>query len=660
MTANKVYRAAAYCRLSKDDGTENESASIATQKAIIRAYIKEQGWLLADTYVDDGFSGVNFERPSFKRMIADIEKGKIDCVITKDLSRLGRNYLDCGLYQEVFFPEHGVRYIAINDGVDTENRKGMDITPFRNILNEMYAADISMKVKSACHARFLDGNFRGAAAPFGYKKDPGNHNRLVVDEEAAAIVRKIYDLALAGNGVHRIRNYLTEHGIPRPSTYASEHGVAGYDWLQEDEDKRCHWTDNAVRMILRSPTYAGNLCGYKRVSVGMKSNKRLCRTPDEWEVVQDTHEGIVSQAVFDRVQEMMNSRNTNSGHRNPDNLFAEIVKCADCGRALVYFDARRGKRKNPLENHVYVCNGYSADGAAACTSHRTTAKDLYDLVLADLNHLARQSLQDPKFLCKLRDMTGARTAEQLAEARTEKRQLERRQAELDDLFSALYEDRVLGRIPPASYEMLSERYLREQDEVQALLDSANAVIAEQADLQKQTDAFAKLLAKYDGIQELTQTAIIELIDQILVHEKETDADGNTTQKVEICYKMIGSIEPMEYTVERPVWEFPPRQCEVCGKTFVTRGVRGRFCRECAKKRHQFFCYESKKRARAKEKAAQRGEHPFNEKICPVCGKSFWPQLSGRQVYCSPECKDKVYREQLKKIAEKKRKKKGAA
>ena len=656
MTPNKVYRVAAYCRLSKDDGSDNESASIATQKAIIGAYINEHGWLLADTYVDDGYTGTNFDRPAFKRMIADIENGKIDCVITKDLSRLGRNYLDCGLYQEVFFPEHGVRYIAINDAVDTENRKGMDITPFRNILNEMYAADISMKVKSACHTRFLAGNFRGSNAPYGYKKDPNNRNRLVINEDAAEVVRKIYELALAGNGVRRIRNYLTAQGILRPSAYAAEHGATTFDWMQSDESKRCHWTENTVRMILRDPTYAGNLCGYKRPCAGMKSKKRLCRKPDEWEVVPDTHEGIVSQAVFDRVQEMMNNR-YKGGVRYRDNPFTGILRCADCGQVLNLFDARRGMRENPLENFIYACNNYNAYGTAACTQHRIVAKDLHDLVLADLNQLARQSLQDPEFLRKLRELAGAKTAEQLAKARTDKRKHERRLAELDDLFSALYEDKALGRIPLANYEKLSERYLREQDEIQALLDSANAVIAEQADLQRQTDTFAKLLAKYDGIQELTRTAITELIDKILVHEKETDEDGNATQKIEICYKMIGSIEPMEYTVEAPVWVYPPRTCEACGKTFTPYGSRARFCKECSKKRQRYFSNESKKRIRARDKAAQRGDHRFNEKTCPICGKAFWPELSGRQTYCSDECKDVVYKARLKEIAERKRQQK---
>ena len=195
----KIYLVGIYCRLSKDDGTDNESASIATQKSILTDYVKKQGWHIAKTYVDDGYSGTNFQRPSFQNMIKDIESGLINCVITKDLSRLGRNYLDCGLYLEVFFPEHNVRYIAVNDGVDTLNKSAMDITPFRNILNEMYAADISVKIKSAYRARFQQGKFMGTTAPYGYIKDPADHNHLLIDDKVAPVVKEIFDLALKGN-----------------------------------------------------------------------------------------------------------------------------------------------------------------------------------------------------------------------------------------------------------------------------------------------------------------------------------------------------------------------------------------------------------------------------------------------------------------------------
>ena len=272
---NKIYEVGMYCRLSKDDGTDNESASIATQKSILTDYVKKQGWHLAKTYVDDGYSGTNFQRPSFQNMIKDIESGLINCVITKDLSRLGRNYLDCGLYLEVFFPEHNVRYIAVNDGVDTLNKSAMDITPFRNILNEMYSADVSVKIKSAYRARFQQGKFMGTTAPYGYVKDPADHNHLLIDDKVAHVVREIFDLALAGNGIAKIRKHINKQHILRPAAYAAEQGATGYErYFEENEENRYIWSENSVRGILRSPIYAGNLAGYKRIAANMKSKKR--------------------------------------------------------------------------------------------------------------------------------------------------------------------------------------------------------------------------------------------------------------------------------------------------------------------------------------------------------------------------------------------------
>ena len=267
----KIYLVGIYCRLSKDDGTDNESASIATQKSILTDYVKKQGWHIAKTYVDDGYSGTNFQRPSFQNMIKDIESGLINCVITKDLSRLGRNYLDCGLYLEVFFPEHNVRYIAVNDGVDTLNKSAMDITPFRNILNEMYAADISVKIKSAYRARFQQGKFMGTTAPYGYIKDPADHNHLLIDDKVAHVVKEIFDLALKGNGVAKICRHLNKQHILRPAAYAAERGETGFErHFEGNEDKRYIWSGNSVRSILRSPIYAGNLVGYKRIAANMK------------------------------------------------------------------------------------------------------------------------------------------------------------------------------------------------------------------------------------------------------------------------------------------------------------------------------------------------------------------------------------------------------
>ncbi len=265
---NMIYDVAIYCRLSKEDaredGSEEESASIGTQKTILTEYVRQRGWHLVQIYVDDGYSGTNFNRPGFQSMIKDIEAGRINCVLTKDLSRLGRNYLDCGLYLEVFFPEHGVRYIAVNDGVDTLNRSAMDITPFRNILNEMYAADVSMKVSSALRARFNKGLYVSTSPPYGYLKDPADHNHLIIDEKAAPVVRMIFQMALDGAGIAKIRNHLNASRILRPAAYAAaERGESGYErHFEGNEDNRYQWSSNSVRAILRSPVYAGNLVGY--------------------------------------------------------------------------------------------------------------------------------------------------------------------------------------------------------------------------------------------------------------------------------------------------------------------------------------------------------------------------------------------------------------
>jgi len=280
----KIYNVANYYRLSKEDGSDNESSSIATQKAILTDYVRKQGWHLAREYVDDGYSGISDQRPAFQEMIRDIKAGGIDCVLTKDLSRLGRNYLDCGLYLEVFFPEHNVRYIAVNDGVDTLNRAAMGIAPFRNLLNDMYSADISVKVKSAYRARFGQGKFMGTNAPYGYLKDPADRNHLIIDEAVAPVIRKIFSLALEGWGIAKIRHWLNTQNILRPAAYQVEQGALGFErYFEGNEENRTTWSENSVRMILRSPMYAGNLTGYKRPAVSMKSRKRPSRLPEEWE-----------------------------------------------------------------------------------------------------------------------------------------------------------------------------------------------------------------------------------------------------------------------------------------------------------------------------------------------------------------------------------------
>ena len=501
-TENKIYEVGIYCRLSKDDGTDNESASIATQKSILTDYVKRQGWHLAKTYVDDGYSGTNFQRPSFQNMIKDIENGLINCVITKDLSRLGRNYLDCGLYLEVFFPEHNVRYIAVNDGVDTLNKSAMDITPFRNILNEMYSADVSVKIKSAYRARFQQGKFMGTTAPYGYVKDPADHNHLLIDDKVAHVVREIFDLALAGNGIAKIRKHINKQHILRPAAYAVEQGATGYErYFEDNEENRYIWSENSVRGILRSPIYAGNLAGYKRIAANMKSKKRPSKLPEEWEVIPDTHEGIVTQEEFDTVQQLMTSRRREQNAGGFENIFSGVIKCADCGYAMRAASANRRKRPDIIDCVQYTCNNYGRYGNVMCTAHSIEARDLFNAVLADINRFADMAVNDEKAVRAIERRLTETDQSRAKSLEKEKKKLNKRLAELDRLFSSLYEDKVMERITERNFEMMSGKYQKEQLEIEARLKEVTETLNESYEKSRGIRDFLALIRNYQGLHD---------------------------------------------------------------------------------------------------------------------------------------------------------------
>ena len=501
-TENKIYEVGIYCRLSKDDGTDNESASIATQKSILTDYVKKQGWHLAKTYVDDGYSGTNFQRPSFQNMIKDIESGLINCVITKDLSRLGRNYLDCGLYLEVFFPEHNVRYIAVNDGVDTLNKSAMDITPFRNILNEMYAADISVKIKSAYRARFQQGKFMGTTAPYGYIKDPADHNHLLIDDKVAHVVKEIFDLALKGNGVAKICRHLNKQHILRPAAYAAERGETGFErHFEGNEDKRYIWSGNSVRSILRSPIYAGNLVGYKRIAANMKSKKRPSKLPEEWEVIPNTHEGIVTQEEFDIVQQLITSRRLPQNKGGFVNIFAGVIKCVDCGCALRAMNVHRRKRPEIIDCVQYSCNNYARNGRSECSAHNIEARDLFNAVLADINCFADMAVNDEKAVRAIEKRLTETDQSRAKALEKERKKLNKRLAELDRLFSSLYEDKVMERITERNFEMMSGKYQKEQLEIEARLKEVTETLNESYEKSRGIRDFLALIRNYQGLHD---------------------------------------------------------------------------------------------------------------------------------------------------------------
>ena len=348
-----IYNTALYLRLSRDDELQGESGSIQTQRMMLRQYAAEHGLTVVDEYIDDGWSGTNFERPSFQRMIDDIEDGKINCVVTKDLSRLGRNYILTGQYTEIYFPSKGVRYIAINDNVDTINGES-ELAPFLNILNEMHARQTSKKVKAAMHTRFANGAHYGAYAPLGYVKDPDKKGHLLIDPETRWIVEKIFDLAVHGRGAASITRILVEEKVPTPGWLNYErYGTFANIYAGAPAEKAYAWTIAQVKSILKEETYIGHSIHNKQSNISFKNKKKVRKPQEEWYRVENTHEAIISEEVFQKVQELIASRRRRQKNGTTQ-IFSGLVKCADCGWSLAY--GVNSQNKNPYAH--YHCSKY--------------------------------------------------------------------------------------------------------------------------------------------------------------------------------------------------------------------------------------------------------------------------------------------------------------
>ena len=344
------HRAAVYCRLSKDDDLQGESASIANQRAMLETYCEQQGWEVVEVYQDDGYTGLNMERPALQRMLKAVERKQVNIVVTKDLSRLGRNYLQTGHLIEDFFPRHGVRYIAMNDGIDTM-RESNDIAPFKNILNEMYSKDISKKVHSSYLLKAQKGQFTGCLAPFGYRKDPKNKNHLLIDEETVPIVRQIFQWALEGHGPNFIRRRLEAQRIPCPTWWNRQRGLRDTftKWEKADpENGRYIWDFSVIKDILTNPVYTGAIASQKklyRFKIGTIGDKR----PEDWIVVEGRHEALIDRSSFEVVQEKLRARQR-PRQNGKVSLFAGLLKCGECGKSLTIRATNAKHRKQ-----IYAC-----------------------------------------------------------------------------------------------------------------------------------------------------------------------------------------------------------------------------------------------------------------------------------------------------------------
>ena len=538
MSRTKKYVAGLYCRLSKDDGNSVESMSIWSQKVMLKQYAESNGIAIYDYYVDDGYSGTNFERPSFKKMITDIENGKINCVITKDLSRLGRNYLQSGAYIEMYFPQKNIRYIAITDGIDTLNSNQNDIMPFKNILNEMYAKDTSKKVKSAIQSRMREGTYIGSKAPFGYLKDPNNKRRLIIDEKTKPIIELIYKLCLEGKGTQLISQELMRRKIPRPSAFV-ENAEKLYGLTEEN---KYQWSHRMVLNVLRDPVYCGNMARNKRPTLSFKNSKRMYIPKSDYIYARNTHEGIVSEEIWEQVQTMIDKRKCNNKKGlYYDNIFQGLVRCPKCGYALTPKTDYRLKKKELIDFVHFSCSTYKKYGVNACSSHRIEARDLYNIVLEDIQYHGSMALSAKEdFVEKIIEKIEVEKIDEGKEL-SNKLELKKNQlAELDRSYEQLYEDRLEGNITERNFNLMNVSISKKQDKLIEEIKVLEGDIEVSFETEDNYKKFMDNISKYAKIKSLNRYILNQIIDKIYVYDKE-EIDGQISQKVEIHYKFIGKL-----------------------------------------------------------------------------------------------------------------------
>lgn len=532
------WRVGIYCRLSKDDELQGESASISNQREMLTNYCKAQGFTIVDIFQDDGYTGLNMDRPGLKQALKAIEDKKINLLLTKDLSRLGRNYLETGRLMEDYFPRRGVRYIAVNDNIDTA-RDSNEIAPFKNILNEMYSKDISKKVHSSYLLHAKQGKYTGVVPPFGYLKDPNNKGHLIVDGETAWVVRKIFDYAMESKGSNYIRRRLEREKIACPCWWNRTRGFRNHytKWeIKDPENGKYIWDFGIIERILQNPVYYGAIASQKadyRFKMGVIRKKKA----HEWIIVENQHEPIIDRQTFDIVQTKIKKR---QHPRNTDNfsLFSGLIKCGECGKALTI---RKTNAKYPKD--IYSCVTYNKFGKEHCTQHRVDYDVLYQLVLDRIRLLAKAALADEKSVEMRLESSYAQQArvEQEASSFAIAKAQDRIQV-LDRMISRLYEDMIAGRVNEANFETLLNNAQREQTTLKEQIETAQNKGAEEEQKVQDAKAWTELIKEYADITELDSEILNRLIKEIIVHETiDEEKNRNITIEIHFNFKAIPEV-----------------------------------------------------------------------------------------------------------------------
>ena len=526
----KNYIAGLYLRLSQEDERQGESVSIDNQRTILRKYAEEHGFEIRDEYIDDGISGTTFQRPEVQRLLDDAKTGVINTIIVKDLSRFGRNYIEVGQYVDYVFPAFGIRFIAIQDNVDTENLDsgGMEMMPIMNVFNEWHAANTSKKIRAVLKANAREGKYHARKAPYGYVKGTDEKKTPIVDKEAAAVVKRIFEMRASGLSPHKIADVLNAEGILNPSRYSMEkYGIVGR------KENMGLWSFCAVNSILNNPTYLGHMAQQRWSSVSYKNHKRYKRDESEWIIVRNTHEAIITQEQWDKVREVEKSvaqgRKTKRGYTHP---LSGFLFCADCGGKMKMVSIIR---KGKVELN-FNCGNHARLGKSYCFSHFIQGKAIEEIVLDDIRTMAQRIVLDEERMKQEFIRRNAEVAETaIKRAKKDLQTKRKRTEEISRLMQVAYEDRLKGKMPEDICIGFIQKYSDEQKKIESEITELEAKLTETENTIQSADEFIRNTKKYLEAPELTREMCYELIDRIIIggHPKHTGKE----REIDIVYKV---------------------------------------------------------------------------------------------------------------------------
>ncbi len=608
---------ALYERLSRDDEQAGDSNSIVNQKKYLESYAEQRGYTNIQHYTDDGWSGGNFNRPAWKQLEADIETGKVAHVIVKDMSRIGRDYLQTGFYTEVFFREHGVHFVAIANSVDSSDQNSNEFAPFLNIMNEWYLRDLSRKQKTAIRVKGESGKPTTNCAIYGYKKDPENKYHWLVDEEAAAVVRRIFQLTIEGKGPYEIARILFEDQVETPAVYFGRQNKG--IWKSKEEfPNPYNWSGYIVGQILSKPEYMGHTVNFRSHKQSYKDKNSVPNPQEEWRIFENTHEAIVDKETWELAQKLRKTpkRIDTLGEANP---LTGLLYCADCGEKMYNHRSRGGTKNNPYPSDFYDCSAYTLahqKRTHACRSHYIRTKAVRELILETIRAASAFAISNQEsFIEKVRSASQIRQREAAKETKRKLSREKKRIGELDTIIKKLYESFAMGRITDERFDTLLAEYEAEQKSLTASVSEAEGQLASFEEDGDRAAQFLALAKKYTGFSELTTPMIHEFIDRIMVHAPEK-VDGDRVQEVEIYLKFIGRFD-------LPEPELTPEEIK----------------RQEQLKRHRIKSRERYQQIKAGEHAVGQ---PF-QLTCKCCGGEFESKRSNT-LFCSPKCRAKFYRQ----------------